>query len=177
MITLKSLTTDKLTKKNLTPYFGPSYKELDEKGILAVFLGYYFSWDPIQTFKIAKDNGFKNNESGPKTGVYNFADIDCNFISVHHYLKWYKFGITRAFDNLSIDIRNGRITRDDAIKTLKKIGDECPKEDISLFCDFVGKTEDDFFEICEKFRNHKIWNKENGVWKIDDFLIEDWSWK
>ena len=30
-------------------------------------------------------------------------------------MKWYKFGFTRLFDNLSLEIRNGRMTRDEAL--------------------------------------------------------------
>ena len=44
------------------------------------------------------------------------ADIDDDFISIHHWLKWYKFGFTRLFDNLSLEIRNGRMTREQAIR-------------------------------------------------------------
>ena len=32
-------------------------------------------------------------EKGPKTGLYNYADIDDDFISIHHFIKWYKFGL------------------------------------------------------------------------------------
>ena len=51
------------------------------------------------------------SQKNKKTGFYNFADIDDNLISIHHWLKWYKFGFTRSFDNLSIEIRNGRFDR------------------------------------------------------------------
>ena len=36
-------------------------------------------------------------------------------------MKWFKFGFNRVWDNLSIEIRNKRISRNDAIKLLKKI--------------------------------------------------------
>ena len=38
------------------------------------------------------------------------------------YLKWYKFGFTRLFDNLSLEIRNGRLTRDEAIEIVRARG-------------------------------------------------------
>ena len=41
-----------------------------------------------------------------------------DFISIHHYLKWYKFGFTRLFDNLSIEIRRRRMTREDAVQIM-----------------------------------------------------------
>ena len=169
--------SDTLSKKELTAYYGPDPDALERSGTLAVFLGYYFAWDVEMTHQVAKQHGFSSSYDGSKkTGIYDFADIDDDFISIHHFLKWYKFGFTRSFDNLSLEIRNGRISRDQAIQTLNEIGDDAPKEDIRKFCDFVGITEDRFYSICENFRNHDIWSNESGVWKINDFLISNWNW-
>jgi N-acetyl sugar amidotransferase len=168
--------SEELTEKELTPYFGPTNEELKDKGVLAVFLGYYFQWDPQISLKIAREHGFRERVQGPKTGYYNYADVDDDFISIHHYLKWYKFGFTRLFDNLSIEIRNQRLSRDEAIKIVGERGDETPYEDIDKFCNFVGITNEYFFNVIEKFRNHDIWIKRNGVWMTDNFIIPDWRW-
>lgn len=165
-----------LTRKELTPYFGPSDNELEQKGITAVFLGYYFNWDPETSLKVALEHGFRVREEGSKTGYYNYADIDDDFISLHHYVKWYKFGMTRTFDNLSLEIRNGRMTREQAIAILRQRGDETPHDDIAKFCDFAGISVERFFAICETFRNHDIWTQEDGTWKMNNFLIPDWRW-
>jgi len=168
--------SETLSEKELTPYFGPSEKELTAKGVLAIFLGYYFEWDPLKTAEVARAHGFQSSTNGPKTGYYNFADIDDDFISIHHFLKWYKFGFTRTYDNLSLEIRNGRMSRRQAIEFLKTRGDETPREDIAKFCAFTDMPEKKFFETIEKFRNPKIWVREQGNWKIKDFLIPDWNW-
>jgi N-acetyl sugar amidotransferase len=165
-----------LTAKELTAYAGPTDGELADRGVLAVFLGYYFPWDPMASLEVARAQGFEVRAEGPKTGIYNYADIDDDFISIHHFLKWYKFGITRSFDNLSLEIRNGRMTRAAAIQLLRERGDETPWGDIRKFCEFVGITEADFFAMIEKFRNQDIWVKRNGRWKIKDFLIPEWNW-
>ncbi|MFA4825898.1 MAG: N-acetyl sugar amidotransferase [Methanoregula sp.] len=174
--TARDWISDELTEKQLTPYFGPSDHDMDISGVSAIFLGYYFPWDPSTTFEVAKSHGFKCREEGPKTGFYNFADIDDDFISIHHWLKWYKFGFTRLFDNLSLEIRNGRITRAQAIQIVKETGDQIPYEDIDKFCNFIGISQEHFFSVIEKFRNPKIWIKQNNKWRIKDFLISDWRW-
>ena len=168
--------SEKLTKKDLTPYFGPMDGELERKGVLAVFLGYYFPWDPQTSLKIARQYGFQPREEGPKTGIYDYADIDDDFISIHHYLKWYKFCFTRSYDNLSLEIRNNRISRPEAVEKLKERGDETPHGDIISFCDFVGISKGHFFKVIEKFRNLNHWTKKNGKWMIQDFIIPDWRW-
>ena len=169
---------DNLTESKLKPYFWPSDDAQKEVGIVAIFLGYYFNWDPVMTFKVAKEHGFTQSEI-PKTGLYDFADVDDAFlITIHHWMKWYKFGFTRLWDNLSIEIRNGRLSRDEAINIISERGDETPYSEIEKFCEYLQITNEEFWQIANSFRNKDIWKKDKkGTWKIDDYLIKDWSWK
>lgn len=164
-----------LTAKNLIPYAGPSEAELDAAGVLAVFLGYYFPWDPEESLRVAKAHGFKAGRAA-RTGYWNYADIDDDFISIHHWLKWYKFGFSRLFDNLSVDIRNGRMSRAEAVEIIRHSGDPTPRADISKFCQFADITEARFFELAEKFRNRAVWEQHDGIWTIKDFIIPEWRW-
>lgn len=165
-----------LSRQELTPYFGPGEEDLEASGVTAVFLGYYFKWDPEMTRSVAVAHGFAANPGGARTGLYDYADIDDDFISIHHWLKWYKFGFTRLFDNLSLEIRNGRITRAKAIDIVRDVGDQTPHSDIEKFCVFTGISKSNFFEVAEKFRNREIWYQNGEVWRIKDFLISDWDW-
>ncbi|MFA6316468.1 MAG: N-acetyl sugar amidotransferase [Elusimicrobiota bacterium] len=166
----------RLTARDLAPYFGPSPAELSAKGIRAVFLGYYFPWDPVKTFQAAAELGFKAGKAA-RTGAYAFADIDDDFISVHHHLKWHKFGFTRTFDNLSLEIRNGRLTRSAAVEALARRGDETPERDIAKFCAFTGMTRRRFDAVCERFRDKRVWKRRGGRWVIPDFLVPGWKWR
>ena len=165
-----------LNKKNTFPYKLPDNKEIKKSKITEIFLGHFFKWDPIKSFKIAKKYGFKEINK-PKTGIYSFADIDDKFlITVHHYMKWYKFGFNRTWDNLSIEIRKRRITRKKAIKNILRIGRENPKSEIEKFCKYLGITKKSFFQICNNLRNKKIWKRQRKNWYIKGFLIKNWKW-
>ena len=166
-----------LPARALTPYFGPDDEALARAGVNAVFLGYYFAWDPETTHRVAREHGFEGRAAGVKTGYYDYADIDDDYISIHHHLKWYKFGFTRLFDNLSLEIRNGRMTRDEAIAIIRRTGPQEPRGDIEKFCAFAGIDVARFFEIAEKFRNPDVWKREADIWVIPDFLVSDWNWK
>jgi N-acetyl sugar amidotransferase len=168
--------SDELTERELTPYFGPNADRLEESGVSAVFLGEFFSWDPERSLQVAREHGFRSRAEGPKTGYYDYADIDDDFISIHHWLKWLKFGFTRTYDNLSLEIRNGRMTRDEAIEILRARGDETPHDDIATFCAFLEISEEHFYEVVERFRDTDVWSQRDGVWTIDGFLIDDWEW-
>lgn len=174
--TARDWVSDSLSEKDLAAYFGPDDEVMAKSDIHAIFLGYYLEWDPQETQKIAKEHGFKSNVGGARTGYYDFADIDDDFIAIHHWVKWYKFGFTRLFDNLSLEIRNGRISRDEAIEVVRKTGEQKPVDDIRKFCDYAQITEEDFYSAAEKYRNMDIWHKKpDGSYFIPDFLISDWD--
>jgi N-acetyl sugar amidotransferase len=166
-----------LSRRDLAPYFWPSDAEQDAAGVAAVFLGHYFRWDPVMTYEAARAQGFKADDK-PKTGFYAFADVDDEFlITIHHWMKWYKFGFTRLWDNLSLEIRNGRMNRQEAVEIVRASGEERPREEISRFCDYAGITEKCFFEIVDSFRNTDIWKRDaEGNWRLDGFLITSWKW-
>ena len=165
-----------LSVKDLTAYSWPSDDEMASAGVRAMFLGYYLPWDPQETYRVAKERGFREADAA-RTGYYAFADIDDDFISLHHWMKWYKFGFTRLFDNLSLEIRNGRMTRDQAIAIVRDTGDQRPARDIAAFCRFAGITEADFDATAERFRNTAVWQRRaDGTWYIPGFLIDDWTW-
>lgn len=165
-----------LSEKDLMPYFGPSDKDLACAGVSAVFLGRYFPWDPLESLRIAKAHGFRPRSEGPLTGYYDYADIDDEFIVLHHWLKWYKFGFTRLFDNLALEIRNGRMTRDRALEIIHRRGDQTPRRAIKLFCRFVEKPEAWFYRVAESFRG-PVWRRDRGVWTIPGFPVTGWRWR
>lgn len=167
---------DTLTAKDLAAYYGPDPDELEALGVRAVFLGHFFPWDPETSFAVAQSHGFRRAEQGARTGLYDYADIDDDFISIHHWMKWYKFGFTRLFDNLSLEIRNGRLSRDQAVGAVRARGEQRPSADITKLCAFVERSEDWFFSTAERFRNHSIWKQAQGTWVIPEFLIPDWNW-
>ena len=165
-----------LTAKDLVAYRLPSTEDLASREIRSIFIGYYLPWDPAESLRVARANGFVSRAEGPKVGYYDYADIDCDFVSVHHYFKWLKFGFTRLFDNLALEIRNDRMTRAEAVTIIAERGDDAPHEDIARLCRFLRISEVHFWEIAERFRSPDVWVRERGRWMIRGFLVPDWSW-
>ena len=158
--------------KKLNLYRGVSDKKMKKSGVKGIFLGHYFKYDPEKNFKLAKSYGFLSGTKFRKTGFYSYSDLDDNFISIHHYMKHFKFGFTRTQDNLSIEVRNKRLTRSKAIDILKKYELDRPVKDIKLFCKYLDLKVKTFNNIVEKFRNKKIWIKKNKKWMIKSKLIK-----
>lgn len=153
----------------------PAREKLEQLGFQPIFLGYYLPWDIKQNISIARQYGFKPREKGPIMGLYDYSDLDCMNIVIHHYFKWLKFGFNRVTDNASNEIRKGRMDREEAIKLVReKDGIKPPKEYIEAFCRQIGITWDDFWATAEGFRNSDIWKKdENGEWYIEGWIGGD----
>ena len=163
-----------MSVQDLSPYYWPTEEEQIKSGVKAIFLGHFFNWDPSTTYKEAMKYGFEANDA-PKTGLYDYADIDDEFlITIHHWMKWYKFGFTRLWDNLSLEIRNNRISRDEAINIIIQTGEEKREDEIEKFCEYLKISTETFFEIANTFRNPKIWVHDNNKYVIKNFLIDNW---
>ena len=57
--------------------------------------------------------------------------------------------MSRAFDNLSIQIRYGMTTKEEAIQILRKLGPQVPKSDIKAFCNFLRKEPNWFGKLVK----------------------------
>ena len=170
-----------ITLKDLSSYWCPTQEQLDEKGIRQVFLGYYLGWDGFENYNVARRLGFKPGypvQGYPIVGYYRFADLDDPFVAAHHAIKMWKFGFNRTMDNLSQEIRSGRISREDAVTIIRSKGFDAGWEYIDALCRYVGRGGGWFSEVAAKFRNREIWQWNKGIgWHIPDFIVPDYDWK
>jgi hypothetical protein len=162
-----------LTSAELSAYQLPNNPDFE---VRSLFLGAFFKWNSYDNAKIAVSRGFSYNQDNLKTGVWDFADIDCDFIALHHYVKWQKFGFSRIFDNLSVQIRYNMLSRTDAVDIIRETGVQVPHDDIKAFCIFQGQPVQWFHDTADSFRNRDIWKHDGDKWYIPDFLIEEWNW-
>lgn len=165
-----------VTTTDLAAYWCPTQDQLEEKGVRQVFLGYYLDWDVERNYQVAQVHGFR--QGAPIVGHYSFADLDDPFVAAHHVLKMWKFGFNRTMDNLSQEIRRGRMSREEAVSFIKVRGFDARMACIEEMCHYVGKDILWFYHVAEKFRNLDIWEKDaQGQWYIPGFLVEDYDWK
>lgn len=146
--------------------------ELERSETKAVFASHYFYWDSEEHLKIAKSYGFKTLDEHREGTYRNYVGIDEKINRVHQYIKVLKFGYGRASDHACEDIRNGRLTRDEA-KALVKEHDlqELGPYYTDDFISYLGYTTEKFYEILERYRNRDIWKKDaKGKWRIPNHL-------
>jgi len=158
-----------LTAKDLTPYFYPSDEQLEEAGIISIFLGHYFFWDARKQLKIVKKHGFSVKEDGPVEGTYtNYENLDEQIVGLHDYLKFVKYGFGRATDHACIDIRNNRLTRNEGIELIIQYDGKYPFKSINAFIEYSGLSKFEIDEVINSYTNPVLFKmNKKGTFEKD----------
>ena len=136
--------------RDLAPYIYPSKEELDSVGVKSVPLGKYIPWDVKKHVEInQRELGWKLDEIESGFPGPTYEKIECMFTGVRDYVKYLKRGFSRITHLTTLDIRHGRLTRDDALKYIEKYEGRKPKS-LEVFMEYVGISEDEFNEIVSK---------------------------
>lgn len=170
---------DGLTAKELTPYFYPSDQELKDSNITSLFLGHYFFWDARKQLEVVINHGFEVKDDGPVEGTYtNYENLDEEMHGLHDYLKFVKYGFGRATDHANIDIRNKRLTRDEALKLVDKYDGKYPHLSINAFVEYSGMSKKEIDDIIDSYTNPVLFKmNEDGTFvkDIDGNLIKNYK--
>ena len=150
-----------IDKKFLQAYQYPKKEEINEVGILGIFLGYYLRWNVKKQLDVVKKLGF-NVHDGPTEGTFtNYENLDNKVQGIHDYIKWLKFGYGRATDNASILIRLGELTRDSGLELVKQYEGKIPTKYLDEFLEKWDMSFEQFLEICNKFTNKDLFKKDS----------------
>ena len=155
-----------LKKKDVSWYSLPEDKLYYDNNLKGIYLGNFVKCDPYkQTDLMEKVYKWKESvEPFERTyrKISNLDDMHEN--GAHDYLKYIKFGYGRCSDHASKDIRMGYMSRDNAIKMVKKYDHVKPYKDLKRWLEYVDMTENEFDTHANKFRDERVWIKEKNEW-------------
>jgi N-acetyl sugar amidotransferase len=156
------------TKNEMDIYLSPSADQIFSKKINRQFWSYYIPWDPQEHFYYAsKNTGFKPNPDGRSEGTFTkYASLDDATDGFHFYFMLLKFGFGRATSDAAHEVREGHISREEAVKLVKKYDEEFPIKFYKKFLEYCYISEEKFIEICDSWRSSHIWTKKNNKWKL-----------
>ncbi len=109
---------EEITPHDMYPY-APLLRPQDLERIKVYFLGQFLPWDSRENASVAIDKGFETMLPSSQCW-WHFENVDNAQTGVHDYFMWLKFGYSRACAQLSVDIRDGFISREDAFLELHK---------------------------------------------------------
>ena len=143
-----------VTLRDLEPFRYPPREQLRALGYRSICLGTYVPWDvKEQTRIIEKELGW---EGAPVEGVppeYSFEKIECAMQGVRDYLRFIKRGMGRTNHLATIDIRDGRLTRDQGLRLIEQYDGRRPAS-LDVFLRLTGLTEAEFMEIASQHEVH-----------------------
>lgn len=170
------LMTEDMTFQDTYFYRYPSDDDISYAKLRIVYLGYYIEdWSLLNNAKFAVKRGLKIREDDPKDigDYYRVSALDEDFKIVNQMIKYIKFGFGSVTDQLCMSINQGVISRKEAFELIKKYDGKCHSKFIKMFCDYIGITEERFWEVVESYRGKHIWNKDkDGQWRLKTEIPE-----
>jgi hypothetical protein len=144
--------TEGLTKRDMSDYECPNDQYLEKIGVEAHFLGQYIEWDSHRNSRVAIDHGMQY-QLPCKANWWNAENQDNAQTGIHDYFGYLKYGYGRGCAQISVDIRNELISREDALKWVEKHDGLFPDKymGVSLeeILDRIDVTRDEFDEYCK----------------------------
>ena len=151
----------------------PDDKELERVGVRGIYLNNYIRWDTkAQHEEMIRLYDYKTDGQTRTFDTYN--DVDCfNYSDVHDYIKFLKYGYSKVVDHASREIRLRRMTRQQGMDMVKAYTLRKP-DNLSLFLEWIGMTENSFNYIMDQHRNKDIWKRnDNWDWELQVDLLDE----
>jgi len=167
-VKIKDLMNDyKFKFKDIEPILPININKLIKFPVEVHYLGFYLKWIPQETFYYAVENcGFRPRPFRTQGTYSRYNSIDDKIDDLHYYTTFIKFGIGRCSYDISQEIRNDHITRDEGLKLIKKYDGEFPDIYFSEIMKYLEINENYFLKLQNKFRSPHIWKKVNKKWYL-----------
>ncbi len=163
-----------ITTSDMVDYMPPSEDAVLKLGITAYFLGQFFEWNSRDNAKVAIAHGMKY-QLPCMANWWEWENLDNLDMFWHDHLCWRKYGYGRLSAQLSVDIRNGLITRSDAMMLVRDRDGKIPNTymdiPVTATAERIGMTMQEFMSCIDRFTNWSLFNKDkDGLLTLKDFV-------
>ncbi|MCP3941152.1 MAG: N-acetyl sugar amidotransferase [Desulfobacteraceae bacterium] len=160
-----------ISLQDLAPYVYPSDEAIERTGVKGIYISNFFYWDAKQhAEKMIEKWGFGTISYKRERSFNLYSKIEDHANDVHDYLKYLKFGYGRATDDASMEIRHGRMSREQGVPLVEQY-DHVEPETLETYLDFLDLTKEAFYQMVEPMRDQLIWEKKNNQWQVKDSII------
>lgn len=144
---------DPVDRRDLLPYTYPDLSELRKMDYYSVCLGSFIPWDyKRQTKIIMEELGWDGDEleGVPETINQEYAKVECWMQGTRDYIKYLKRGYGRVTQLVNFEIRNGRMSTEEAQQWIDKYEGKKPQS-LEVFLEYMGMSEKEFNDTVRKF--------------------------
>lgn len=162
------IATGRFSRDDFAPYIAPNRQDLIAAGVEVHYLGYYIKWDPQECYYYAADNtGFQANPVRTEGTYSKYSSIDDKIDPFHYYTTLIKFGIGRCTYDAAQEVRNGKISREEAVHLVRKYDCEFPAKYFEEFLKYIDTSEKEFYDVIDAHRSPHIWQQgSDGHWSL-----------
>jgi len=154
-----------ITERDIAPYIYPSDEEIERTDVKGIYLSNFVPWDAKSHAELMIAEWDFAPIAFRRDRTFNlYAKIEDHANDVHDYLKFLKFGYGRATDDASMEIRHGRMSREQGIEMVRQYDSREPTS-LASYCDFLGISVNEFYAIVEAQRDPAIWRRNGGGWQ------------
>ena len=112
----------------------------------------------------ATENTGYNANTERTEGTYSkYSSIDDKVDNFHYYTTYIKFGIGRTTYDAAQEVRNEKITRNEAIELVKNLTTSFQKNTLKILR-YINMNKDLFFKTINHFRSPHLWEKKGNDW-------------
>lgn len=154
----------RVERRDLWMFDYPKRKDLIRLKVRSICLGNYIEWDTKANVELIKrELGWKGQQVEGVPPEYDYEKIECKFQGMRDYSKFVKRGYGRANHLLSIDIRNGRKTREEAAAIESEYDGKRPAS-MDWFLQNLKMDEQEYYDILKPHQVHP--------WQFDAAKVE-----
>ena len=140
-----------------------------------IYMGAIWPYSTSDALRVAQNSGFKSLDDYDdwmrQGGGDSYSQIDSLGYMIHLWTKFVKFGFQRVSDIACRHVREGLITREQAVQLIKDEDWRCDPLAKKDFCRTIGITEEEFDMTIDKFANRDLLVKDaNGNWRRKDLI-------
>jgi len=148
-----------ITKRDMQDYMPPSDADMQAAGVEAHWLGQYFEWDSHRNAEEAIKAGMIAECPSP-ANFWIAENLDNAMTGLHCHGMYRKYGYGRLAAQISVDIRAGRIERNDALDIARQRDGLFPDTyagfSFSNICEHIGMSSDDVMKSINTFTNFDL---------------------
>lgn len=170
--------SNNITEKDLYLYKIPDVDKMQEKGIRAIFLQYYAKeWSQVYNadFAIARGLSIRTGDLHDLGRYRRSSALDSDIQIINQMIKYLKFGFGYTTDEACYDIREGRLSREDAKWYVNEYDGKYGQQYMDDACRYLGITEEEFWGVIDKYVNKDLFEKVNGKWVPKFTVGEDFE--
>lgn len=118
------------------------------------WMSYYFKWEPQANYYAAAEAaGFAPKTERSASTHSCYASLDDDLDDLHYHMSYLKFGIGRCTSDAAHEIRDGELSRDDALMLVKRYDAEFGDRNLPAVLDYLGLDRDHLEKIFDRYRS------------------------